>query len=67
LLVRRGDVDSDTFHPLNPPVRGFIATKGDVPATIKRLEHCLEWRREAGVDDVDRMAKEVESEVSTGA
>ena len=41
-----------------------LATKGDLPAAITRLEACVVWRRSEFIDDLDRMAADCEPEVS---
>ena len=41
-----------------------VATKGDLRATITRLEACVVWRRNEFIDDIDRMAADCEPEVS---
>ncbi|KAL7424812.1 Phosphatidylinositol transfer protein (PITP) [Cryptotrichosporon argae] len=43
-----------------------IGTKGDVPATTKRLEECIVWRRTNKLDNVETMAQECEAESRTG-
>lgn len=43
------------------------ATKWDEPATIKRLEKCLAWRRKEQIDDLHLIADKVEAEVRSFA
>ena len=38
-------------------------SKGDVAATISRLEACIVWRRTERIDELDRMADDCEPEV----
>ncbi|KAK8866028.1 hypothetical protein IAR55_001179 [Kwoniella newhampshirensis] len=47
-------------------VRFLTATKGDLSATITRLEDCLVWRRTEQIDDFDHLADTCEEEARTG-